>query len=105
MQAILGTAHRTQSRIAVIREIIRLARASGVYEGSQEELTPLSLDWLGILPLTATAASVLVRPALADMLQKRGWGAGLLTSKAIEEIAAGFPSSGLKAVSEGPSMN
>ena len=100
MQAILSTAHRTHSRVAVIREIIRLARASGVYESSQEELTPLSLDWLGILPLTATAVSVLVRPALANTLQKRGWGAGLLTPKAIEEIAAGFRSSGRKAVSE-----
>jgi predicted ATP-grasp superfamily ATP-dependent carboligase len=98
MQAILGTAHRARSRVAVIRQIIALARGSGIYEGSREELTPLSLDWLGILPLTATAASVLLRPALADTLQKRGWGAGLLTCKAIEEIAAGFPARPLGSV-------
>jgi hypothetical protein len=90
IQAMLGTARRTNSRLAVLSEIIALARASGIYEGSHEELTPLQYDWLGILPLAAAATATLFRPGLAETLQKSGWGAGLLTPEAIKKIAAGF---------------
>jgi predicted ATP-grasp superfamily ATP-dependent carboligase len=91
MQAMLGAARRTNSRLAVLKEIVALVRSSGIYEDSREELTPLRPDWWGILPLAATAAATLFRPALADVMQRRGWGAGLLTPEVIERIAAGFP--------------
>ena len=93
MQAMLGTALRTNSRLAVLREIAALSRTSGIYKNSQEELTPLKDDWPSIVPLAATAAMMLLRPALAETLQKLGWGAGLLTPEAIKKIAAGFPAS------------
>ncbi len=94
MQAMLGAALRTKSRIAVAREMAALAFASGDYAGSEEELTPLKYDWQSIVPVAATGAAVLLHPNMADKLPKWGWGAGLLTPQSIEKIAAGWPPGG-----------
>lgn len=92
IQAMLGSALRTNSRVELLAQMVALARGSGIYEGSYEELTPLRHDWWGILPLAATAVTTLLRPALAGSLQRSGWGAGLLTPAAIDQIVLGFPS-------------
>jgi predicted ATP-grasp superfamily ATP-dependent carboligase len=83
MQGLLGAAWRTGSRLAVAREICLLLRRSGPYAGTAEELTPLTLDAWSAVPLLATAALTLARPAFARALPRRGWGAQLLTPRTI----------------------
>jgi predicted ATP-grasp superfamily ATP-dependent carboligase len=91
MQAVLGAALRTRSRRAVLKEIIALARLSGIYDGTQEELTPVRQDLLSLLPLAATVSMMLFKPELAETLNVSGWGAGLLTPDAVDKVAAGLP--------------
>lgn len=86
MQALLGKALQTGSRIEVIREIWRFCTASGPYEGSREELTPVRLDWMAFFPVAFTATAVLASPRAARVLPEWGWGAGLLTPDAIRII-------------------
>jgi len=86
LQALLGKALQTRSRIEITREIWRFLAGTGPYAGSREELTPVSLDWMCILPVGATAFAVLTHPEAARILPQRGWGAGLLTPESIRII-------------------
>ncbi len=53
---------------------------------SREELTPVLLDWLSAIPLIVTALWLLVRPAAANYLPKKGWGSHLLNQESIRKI-------------------
>jgi len=86
LQALLGIATKTRSRVEIVREIFRILTGTGLYAGSREELTPVSLDWMAVIPVAAAAMAVLVHPGSADILPKSGWGAGLLTPEAIRII-------------------
>jgi predicted ATP-grasp superfamily ATP-dependent carboligase len=88
MQALLGSAAREGSRRSVLREAWRLIAKRGPYAGSQEELTPVAIDWLSGVPPTVTALWLLATPAAAQYLPKRGWGAHLLTPQSIRTIKA-----------------
>jgi hypothetical protein len=86
MQALLGCAIRSGSRWEVLREVWLLLRRRGPYAGSREELTPVGLDWLSIVPLLMTMLFLLANPRLAHELPKRGWGAHLLSPQTIRMI-------------------
>jgi predicted ATP-grasp superfamily ATP-dependent carboligase len=86
LQAMFGVAIRSRSRIGVAQEIWRLFRQSGVYRGSREELTPVRLDWLSVLPLAVAALILTLFPGVARTLLRRGWGAGLLTAASVRAI-------------------
>lgn len=86
MQALLGCAMRSESRREVLREVWLLLRRRGPYAGSREELTPVALDWLSIVPLLMTVVFLLASPRLAHELPKRGWGAHLLSPQTIRMI-------------------
>ncbi len=86
MQALLGKALQTGSRIEIIKEIWRFCTATGIYKGSREELTPVRLDWMAFFPVAFTAAAVLAAPRTARILPEWGWGAGLLTPETIRVI-------------------
>jgi hypothetical protein len=86
LQAVFGVAMRSRSRIRVARTVWRLLRRSGIYRNSREELTPLRLDWLGIVPLAMAALILLVSPGAAGALIRRGWGSGLLTPASVRAI-------------------
>jgi predicted ATP-grasp superfamily ATP-dependent carboligase len=86
MQALLGCATRGGTRREIIRECWHLAIGIGPYAESTEELTPLRLDWLGIVPLAIAAILLLAAPKLAFTLARRGWGAHLLDPRAIRLI-------------------
>jgi hypothetical protein len=58
----------------------------GVYRESHEELTPVRWDWLSAIPLIVAAFSLLMRPAAAYYLPKKGWGSHLLTPESIRKI-------------------
>jgi predicted ATP-grasp superfamily ATP-dependent carboligase len=86
MQALLGTALRTSSRRELIRQLWLLATRRGDYIGSVEELTPVRLDWISAVPLAMTALFLLINPALAHELPRRGFGAHLLDARTIRLI-------------------
>jgi hypothetical protein len=87
LQALLGCALRGGGRRDIARQCWWLATGRGVYAGSVEELTPLRLDWISLVPLAATAIALLLRPGLAATLADQGWGAHLLDPKSIAVIA------------------
>jgi predicted ATP-grasp superfamily ATP-dependent carboligase len=88
LQALLGCAGREKSRLSVLRESWRLFARQGPYAGSQEELTPVTIDWMSFVPPTVTAFWLLASPAAAQTLPKKGWGAQLLTPQSIRTIKA-----------------
>ena len=63
MQALLGLASRGGSRRDIFREFWASDRPAGPYAGSSEELTPLSHDRLGAVPLGMTMALLLASPS------------------------------------------
>jgi len=96
MQALLGCASRGGTRRDILRECRNLWTGGGLYAGSIEELTPVRLDWVSMVPLAMTALLLLAAPKLAVTLATRGWGAHLLDLRSIRLIESEeFPSSGL----------
>ncbi|MGM4889247.1 ATP-grasp domain-containing protein [Tardiphaga sp. 20_F10_N6_6] len=86
MQALLGRAQRGGDR----RDLLCICRdiwcRRGDYAGSTEELTPVRIDWLSVVPLMMTALLLLVSPGLSHVLAKRGWGAHLLNVGTVAAI-------------------
>jgi hypothetical protein len=62
--AILGAGAGGRSRRGVAAEILAALTHGGSYQGSAEELTPVRGDLLAAVPVVATAAAMLIRPAL-----------------------------------------
>ena len=79
MQAVLGTALSSNSRLSIIRELFRLAAGRGLYRDAVEELTPFRKDPPSAVPLAMATLIVLVNPGFAASLPSRGWGGQLLT--------------------------
>lgn len=90
MQALLGCALRGGSRRDVLRECLRLARKLPPYADSVEELTPIRHDWLGAVPLLATALILLAAPRRATALAAKGWGEHLLDADTLAVIDRDF---------------
>lgn len=88
MQALLGCALQDGSRRDIVQHCWQLATGRGVYAESTEELTPLRLDWVSLVPLAATAMALLFRPKLAATLARQGWGAHLLDLNSIATIVS-----------------
>jgi predicted ATP-grasp superfamily ATP-dependent carboligase len=86
MQALLGCAARGGRRRDIVREGWRVFAGRGPYAGSTEELTPLRLDWIGVVPVAMTMTLLLTMPKLVDSLARSGWGAHLLDLDAIRRI-------------------
>jgi hypothetical protein len=86
VQALLGCALRGGTRRDIFRECACLLSSRGAYAGSIEELTPLRLDWISVVPLAMTAILLVVSPSLAKRLAAGGWGAHLLDAHSIRLI-------------------
>jgi predicted ATP-grasp superfamily ATP-dependent carboligase len=87
LQALLGIAGRSRSRIEILKTVGWLIASAGPYEGAREELTPVRIDALSAIPATMTALLLLARPALALTLPRRGFGRHLLTPDSVATIA------------------
>jgi predicted ATP-grasp superfamily ATP-dependent carboligase len=86
LQALLGCAIRSGSRLKLARESWRLALARGIYAGSQEELTPLGWDWCSVIPTIFGALWLLANPNAAHSMHKKAWGSHLLSTGSIQAI-------------------
>jgi predicted ATP-grasp superfamily ATP-dependent carboligase len=89
MQALLGCASRGGTRRELVRECWHLMAGSGPYADSTEELTPVRLDGISVVPLAMIAISLLAAPKLAVTLVRSGWGAHLLDPGSIRRISEG----------------
>jgi predicted ATP-grasp superfamily ATP-dependent carboligase len=88
IQVLLGCAMRDQRRSSLLRECWLLLTNRGAYRASREELTPVRWDWLSAIPLIVAVLWLLVRPAAAYDLPKKGWGSHLLNPESIRKIRA-----------------
>jgi predicted ATP-grasp superfamily ATP-dependent carboligase len=86
MQALLGCASRGGTRRDIIRECWRLKTGGGPYADSAEELTPVRLDWISVVPLAMIAILLLLAPKLGVTLARGGWGSHLLDLGSIRLI-------------------
>ncbi len=86
MQALLGCASRGGTRRDIVRECWQLATGRGRYADSTEEMTPVRLDWIGVMPLAMVAIILLAAPKRAVTLARSGWGAHLLDIRSIRII-------------------
>ena len=86
MQALLGLAARGGTRRDLLREGWRLWCAREPYADGAEEMTPLRLDWMSVVPLFLTASLLLAAPRAALRLARGGFGAHLLGLESIKEI-------------------
>jgi predicted ATP-grasp superfamily ATP-dependent carboligase len=86
MQALLGCASRGGGRREILGVCWQLATGGGAYADSTEELTPLRLDWLSVVPLVVITFALLLQPRLAASLTRQGWGAHLLDLASIATI-------------------
>ena len=86
MQALLGCASRGGTRRDIIRECWRLKTGGKPYADSAEELTPIQLDWISVVPLATIAVLLLLAPKLGVTLARDGWGSHLLDLRSIRLI-------------------
>ena len=86
MQALLGCASRGGTRRDIIRECWRLKTGGRPYADSAEELTPVRLDWISVVPLATIAILLLLAPKLGVTLARDGWGSHLLDLGSIRLI-------------------
>jgi predicted ATP-grasp superfamily ATP-dependent carboligase len=86
MQVLLGCASRGGTRRDIIRECWRLKTGARPYADSAEELTPVRLDWISVVPLATIAILLLLAPKLGVTLARDGWGSHLLDLGSIRLI-------------------
>jgi hypothetical protein len=67
---LMDAANRRGRRGDVLRELILLARGSGRYRGSIEELVPLSTDPFCVIPLAVVLAKLLMSPTSSSQLSR-----------------------------------
>jgi predicted ATP-grasp superfamily ATP-dependent carboligase len=96
MQALLGCALDGGNRFDLLRICRDIFVRHRAYAGSVEELTPVRLDGISIVPLAMTAFLLLAAPRLAKRLVLHGWGAHLLDARSIAIIENEIGSEGRK---------
>ena len=84
--AVLGAAHADRPRRAILRELLHATRRVGGYRDSQEELTPLRGDWMGVAPVVVAAAAGVVWPVAARKLVAQAVDSYCLTPQAWAQI-------------------
>ncbi len=85
MQSLLGCALRGGTRRELVGEVRELLGGTGRYANSNEELTPVRLDWLSAVPLMLMASILLIRPRWSRALPSR-FGAHLLSAATVQLI-------------------
>lgn len=61
--ALLGAAHESSPRRAILTEAVNALRSAGPYATGREELTPIARDPVAALPVLAVFSATMIRPA------------------------------------------
>ncbi len=85
MQSLLGCGLRGGTRRELLRELWRLLVGTGFYANSNEELTPVRVDWLSAAPLMLLTLILLIHPGWARALPRR-FGAHVLNARSVRLI-------------------
>jgi len=86
LMALLDAARRRGSRRDVVAELALLARGSGRYAGTIEELTPIRTDRWSAVPLAIVLAKLMQAPSAAERMSSQALKAYSLTPEAIERV-------------------
>lgn len=86
LQVLLGAALRGARRRNLVASLLQFVGRPGPFAQAREELTPVRLDPLSVLPVVGAALMLLARPACAGAMVRQGWGAHLLTPEAMRHI-------------------
>jgi predicted ATP-grasp superfamily ATP-dependent carboligase len=87
LATILGVAAYYGSRTRIAREFVAALFRRGVYSGSREDLTPIVLDPLSLLPLAVVLVQLLFSPSIAQHLSARTIADYSLTPEAVRQIS------------------
>ncbi len=68
IQSLMKAASQRSSRVDVLRELYQVIFKKGIYEGSQEGMTPIPQDIPSLLPLADVLITLLVDPRRAQQL-------------------------------------
>jgi predicted ATP-grasp superfamily ATP-dependent carboligase len=85
MQSLLGCGLRGGTRRELLGELRGLLAGTGSYANSNEELTPVRVDWPSAVPLMLTILILLIRPRWAHALPRR-FGAHVLSARSVQLI-------------------
>jgi len=88
LATLLGLAADHGSRTRIVREVLEALFRRGVYSGSKEDLTPVVLDPLSLLPLAFVLLQLLFSPSIAQRLTARTIANYSLTPEAVREICS-----------------
>jgi predicted ATP-grasp superfamily ATP-dependent carboligase len=88
LATLLGLAAAKASRSRIAGEVIQAAMGRGVYLSSQEDLTPILLDPVSILPLSVVVGGLVFSPSIANRLSAQTVADYSLTPKAVQVISS-----------------
>lgn len=85
---LLGSADHSRSRRDVLHTIGEVIRGRGIFANSREDLTPMRMDPLSLIPLAVVTGQLLLRPSAAHHIATSAISTYSLTASAIETIIA-----------------
>lgn len=88
MAILLGVADYGASRRAVLRTILEDMRGQGLFAASREDLKPLRMDPLSLIPLGVVTGQLLLRPRAAHRIATGAVNAYSLSAATVETIIA-----------------
>jgi len=86
MALLLGVADHGGSRRELLRTIVEDLRGRGTFAGSKEDLTPVRMDPLSLIPLIVVSGQLLLNPHAAHHIATSAVNAYSLTAKTVETI-------------------
>jgi predicted ATP-grasp superfamily ATP-dependent carboligase len=87
LATLLGVAAYNGSRTCIAREFVTALFRRGVYSSSREDLTPIVVDPLSVLPMAAVLVQLLFSPSVAQHLSARTIADNSLTPEAVMQIS------------------
>jgi predicted ATP-grasp superfamily ATP-dependent carboligase len=97
LMALLAATEERGARRAILRRLAQALLGRGEFRDSREELTPVCLDPLGVIPLAAVAARLLVNPRSAAAISARtvkSYALSLEAASAIADLGQSLPEAG-----------
>lgn len=68
---LLGIAERSGSRLAIIKELVKMMFHLGDYKHSKEDLTPIIKDWPSLVPMLVVFFTLIMRPSYVRVLASK----------------------------------
>ncbi|MHB1684535.1 MAG: ATP-grasp domain-containing protein [Bacilli bacterium] len=86
MAMLLGLAEQGESRVSLVKTMVEVFAKHGAFVGSEEDLTPATIDPFSLIPLAIVSLQLLINPAYAQHIAGQAVSGYSLTPSAIEII-------------------